>query len=95
MGLTSVIVQPVSPVGISEMLKIYKADSFMMKKTINEIWIRILGKFPIEKKLKMGEDVILEVKVCKDARELKDNNDGSVDLIEKVRILEVKVQDEK
>ena len=62
-----------------------------MMKTVNEIWIKILGKFPIEKKLEMGEDVILEVKVNKDAQEVRDNQDGSVDLIEKVKILEVKI----
>jgi len=64
----------------------------MTKRTINEIWIKILKRFPIDKTLEYDKEYILEIKVGKVRRESSNNEDGSVDITEKVDLLGVKIK---
>ena len=59
----------------------------MSKKTINEIHVRFRGKFPIKSKL-TDKDVGFYIKGNSQEMKRIDNQDGSVDLIYVVDILE-------
>lgn len=51
------------------------------KKTINEIKVRVCDQFPVEKKFEFDEDLVVFLKGSIVKKEIKDNNDGSVDMI--------------
>ena len=52
-----------------------------MEKTINEILIRVCDKYPVKDKFDFDEDfsVFLKGEIVK--KEIKNNNDGTVDLV--------------
>ena len=52
-----------------------------MKKTINEIKVRVCDRFPVEKKFEFDEELVIFLKGNIVKKEIKDNNDGSVDMI--------------
>jgi len=52
-----------------------------MKKTINEIQIRVCDKYPIKEKFDFDEEFHIFLKGSVVKKEIKDNQDGSVDLI--------------
>jgi hypothetical protein len=62
----------------------------MTKKTINCNWIKVSGKFPIERKILLGEDVKLEVSAGCVKKEIKDNQDGTCDVLYVLVPIEVK-----
>ena len=66
----------------------------MSQKTIQKIEIRVCDKYPVDKKYELGDDleVILSGSIVK--KEIKDNQDGSVDIVLSFKALVYKV-DEK
>jgi len=63
-----------------------------MTKTINEIYLKVSGRFPIDQKIEAQRDTTIIMKVDKAKREILENNDGSVDIVEVVKPLEVEIK---
>jgi len=53
----------------------------MEQKTINEIQIKICDRFPVEKKFEFDEELVVILKGEVVKKEIKNNQDGSCDLI--------------
>jgi len=62
----------------------------MNQKTINENYLKIKGRFPIERKIELGEDIVLVIKAGCVKKEIFDNNDGTVDIVYLVKPIEIK-----
>lgn len=60
-----------------------------MKKKINEIYLKVSGRFPIDRKIEAQKDTLIEMKVDKAKREILENNDGSVDIVEVCKITSI------
>ena len=62
-----------------------------MKKTINEIKLKIVDQYPIKEKFDFDEDlrVILDGEIVK--KEIFQNNDGTVDVILRFKAMTFKV----
>ena len=58
---------------------------------INEIYIKVSGKFPIENQIGLGQEVKVELTAGCVKREEYDNQDGSVDVRFTVKPLTLKV----
>jgi len=63
-----------------------------MMKTINEQYIASTFKYPIERKLQLGEDVEVVIRGSVVKKEVGDNQDGSCDIVYKVKPLEVEIK---
>jgi len=53
----------------------------MNEKIINLNQIKISGKFPIEKTIELGEDVLITMRAGCCKKEIFDNNEGTVDVV--------------
>lgn len=60
--------------------------------TINENLIRISGKFPIDRTIELGEDLVLALKAGCCKKEIFDNNDGTVDVVYILKPIEVEFE---
>ena len=56
-------------------------DIINTKKTINEISVRVCDKYPVDNKFEFDEELVVFLKGNIVKKEIKDNNDGSVDMI--------------
>lgn len=65
----------------------------MTKKTIDQISLRICDKYPIEKKFDFEEEITVVLKGEVVKKEIKDNQDGSVNLVYSFKALDFKVVD--
>jgi len=63
----------------------------MAKRTINEQYIASTFKYPIDRKLELGEDLEILIKGSVVKKEILDQQDGSVDIIYKVKPLEAEL----
>jgi len=63
----------------------------MSQKTINEIKIRVADRYPVEDKFDFDEEIgiVLKGEIVK--KELKNNQDGTIDLILHFKALDFKV----
>ena len=64
----------------------------MKKKTINLNQIRISGKFPVEKTINLGEDVIVQMRAGCVKKEIGDNQEGTVDVTYILKPIEVDIK---
>ena len=62
-----------------------------MEKQINEKLIAFSGKGAIQGKLSLGDDVVLKVKGNIITVEDRDNQDGTIDIVYKVKITEINI----
>lgn len=62
-----------------------------MDKSIQDLTIRVSGKFPIEKQLELGKEYSLNFIVGVVKQEVYDNNDGSVNINYVVKPIEGKL----
>lgn len=53
----------------------------MKQKTINELFIRICDKFPVENKFDFDQEIVAILKGSIVNKQIKNNQDGSVDII--------------
>lgn len=58
----------------------------------NEILVKASFKHPIEKELELGQSLILNIDAVVVAKQYNDNQDGSQDIIIKIKPLDVKLQ---
>ena len=65
----------------------------MTQKNINEIMIKISGKFPIEKDLELGQEVLISLKGGVVKQEVNDNQDGTVDVTYVIKPLSVSINE--
>ena len=64
-----------------------------MEKSIDEIMIKISGRFPIEpQELELGQDVEISLKGGIVKKEIMDNQDGSVNICYVIKPIEVKLK---
>lgn len=63
-----------------------------MKKTINEIKIKIADRFPVEEKFDFDEsiEIVLKGEIVK--KEVKNNQDGTIDLILVFKALDYEIK---
>lgn len=64
-----------------------------MEKKINEKFIRISGKFPIDRLINLDEDVVLAMKACCPKIDQNSNNDETYDITYVLKPLEVRFED--
>jgi len=63
----------------------------MSQKTIQKIEIKVCDKYPIDKKYELGDalEVVLKGSIVK--KEIKDNQDGSVDIVLRFKALDYEI----
>ena len=63
----------------------------MSQKTINQQFLKVSSRMEIEptRKIELGQEMIIAIKASAVAKEVKDNQDGTVDIIYKIKPIEV------
>lgn len=64
-----------------------------MKRDIDQNLIKISGKFEINRKIELGEDVGLRMKACCVKIEVCDNQDGTANVTYVCKPLELEIKD--
>ena len=60
-----------------------------MEKNIDETYIKISGKFPVQKELEIGQEITLQIKGAVVQQITGDNQDGTVSVTYVVKPLEI------
>lgn len=63
----------------------------MSQKIINQQFLKVSSRIEIEpeKKIELGQELVVAIKVGVVSKEVKDNQDGTVDVIYKIKPIEI------